>query len=115
MSEQVVPITQRCLRDINPNQYTAVSVCCGEGACSAARAIAGKRHLLEAAPQLPLPQCTAKTCTCRLFRYGDRRSLLTNRRSHGPGQGRRGAWVWRKNRRAGNERRRLKIDFRRWA
>jgi hypothetical protein len=66
------------------------------------------------APQLPLPECSAQTCDCHFFRYGDRRSLLNNRRTYKAGGGRHG-WLWNKNRRAGQERRKIKIDFRRWA
>jgi len=73
--------------------------------------MAGKRHLLEEAPDLPLPACSAKTCNCHYFRYGDRRNLLGNRRFRLL-EGRSGGLKpHRAERRRGQDRRQLKIKF----
>jgi hypothetical protein len=114
VTEIIVPAAEEMVsREADSNPFASVAVHCGEGGCAAARAIAGKRHLLEEAPELPLAHCAAEVCNCRFFRYGDRRSLLTNRRSHGPKSGRINNSLWKDNRRSGHERRKLKIDFRR--
>ena len=114
MTEIIVPAAEMVTPETDSNPFASVAVHCGEDGCAAARAIAGKRHLLDEAPALPLAQCAADVCNCRFFRYGDRRSLLTNRRSHGPTSGRANNSLWQDNRRSGHERRKLKIDFRRW-
>ena len=114
MNDIIVPATELVSRDADTKPFASVAIYCGDDGCAAAREIAGKRHLLDEAPELPLPQCSADTCNCRFFRYGDRRSLLTNRRTHGPDSGRAKNWLWKNNRRSGHERRQLKIDFRRW-
>lgn len=114
MTEIVFPTAELISRETEGNAFASVAVHSDENGCAAAREIAGKRHLLDEAPALPLPRCAADTCNCRYFRYGDRRSLLTNRRSHGPASGRAKNWLWKNNRRSGQERRKLKIDFRRW-
>ncbi|MEE4143835.1 MAG: hypothetical protein V2I26_03470 [Halieaceae bacterium] len=114
MTEIVVTAAELIPRESEGNPFASVAIHCGINGCAAAREIAGKRHLLEEAPALPLARCAAKTCNCRYFRYGDRRSLLSNRRTHGPAGGRDKHWFWQKNRRSGQERRKLKIDFRRW-
>jgi hypothetical protein len=114
VTEIALPAAELVSRETDSNPFASVAVHCGDGGCAAAMAIAGKRHLLDEAPDLPLTKCAADICNCRYFRYGDRRSLLTNRRSNGPTSGRAGNWLWKKNRRQGQERRKLKIDFRRW-
>lgn len=54
--------------------FRAVSVTFDEaGACPAVREMAGRRFLCAEAPLLPLPECTAETCTCRFERHADRR------------------------------------------
>ena len=93
------------------DQYESVSICCTEQACSAARTLAGERYLLEDAPPLPLPWCDSSTCNCTLVSHRDRRNFLGNRRSldglapqdrNTPGS----------NRRSGEDRRSIKVDFR---
>ncbi len=114
MTEIVVAAAELIPPEAQGNPFASVAVHCDSNGCAAARDIAGQRHLLEEAPALPLPQCAADTCNCRYFRYGDRRSLLTNRRTQGAASGRAKAWPWKSNRRSGQDRRKLKIDFRRW-
>jgi len=43
-------------------------------ACDAAQKISGQRFLSAAAPRLPLPNCSAKTCRCKFKRHEDRRA-----------------------------------------
>jgi hypothetical protein len=89
--------------------YAAVSVSCGESACCRAEAIAGIRFLIDEAPRLPMPDCTAETCTCRYFHFRDRRSFLSNRRS-GTGLERvPPKALFEQDRRRGPNRRKLKI------
>lgn len=114
MSEIILPANKLIALAGDNNRFASVSVHCGEAGCAAAREMTGRRHLLDEAPTLPLPQCSADACKCRYFRYGDRRSLLSNRRTHGPASGQARNWLRQKNRRSGRERRKLKIDFRRW-
>jgi hypothetical protein len=54
--------------------YHAVSIKFGEQACGAARAMAGRRFLSNAAPRLPLADCDAAQCSCRFVHHEDRRS-----------------------------------------
>ena len=110
MSEIILPADKLISPPGENNPFASVSVHCDKGACDAAREISGIRHLVDEAPALPLAQCSADACYCRYFNYGDRRSLLSNRRSNG--RARNG--LWQNNRRSGQERRKLKIDFRRW-
>ena len=57
------------------SEYHAVSICCGDGACEAAREKVGARYLSAAAPLLPLAQCDRPDeCECRYQHYDDRRS-----------------------------------------
>lgn len=67
---------------VDPDAYSAVSICCESGACEAATALLGKRILDSEAPDLPLPACTAETCHCHYIAYRDRRNFLTNRRKN---------------------------------
>ena len=54
--------------------YHAVSIKFGENTCAAARAMAGRRFLSNAAPRLPLADCDAAQCHCRFVHHNDRRS-----------------------------------------
>lgn len=54
--------------------FPAVEIRARAGACSAARALEGKRYLSNQAPALPLPGCTASSCTCTFAKLTDRRS-----------------------------------------
>jgi hypothetical protein len=110
VTEINLPAVEPIAPETDDKPFASVAVYCGDNGCDAAREIAGKRHLLDEAPELPLAECAADTCNCRYFRYGDRRSLLSNRRSHGPAND----WLLKNNRRIGQERRQLKVDFRRW-
>jgi len=48
--------------------------------CAAARALIGRRFLPEEIPELPLPGCSAETCSCSYELHRDRR-----RQSRRPG------------------------------
>ena len=70
------------------NPFHAVSILSPLHNCAAAREFEGKRFLAAEAPRLPLPGCTAATCTCRYAhhedrRQGPRRSSDVTGRSHG--------------------------------
>ena len=54
--------------------YHAVSIRFTEGACDAAKELAGRRFLASAAPRLPLPECDAASCECRFAHHKDRRA-----------------------------------------
>ena len=55
--------------------YHAVSIRMdAQHACDAAREMAGRRFLSNAAPRLPLPGCDALECRCRFAHHKDRRS-----------------------------------------
>jgi hypothetical protein len=91
--------------------YASVSLSCSDDCCQEARELAGRRLLVEEAPALPLAGCGSADCNCHYFRYGDRRSLLGNRRSGSlSGAGGRN-WFWQRNRRRGADRRKLKVAF----
>ena len=91
------------------NAYAAVAVVCGEGACCRAEAISGIRFLIDEAPRLPMPSCTAETCTCRYFHFRDRRSFLSNRRSGTTLERVPSKALFAQDRRQGPNRRKLKI------
>lgn len=70
------------------NPFHAVSIKSPSSGCAAARSLEGQRFLSAEAPKLPLPGCTAATCTCRYAhhedrRQGPRRSSDVTGRSHG--------------------------------
>lgn len=69
------------------NTHHAVSIAPGNGCCQAAHQMTGRRFLSAEAPQVPLPGCSAKSCTCRYVHHEDRRSKPV-RRNHD---------VWNKN------------------
>lgn len=46
------------------------------GCCSAVKAIAGQRLLVDRAPPLPLADCDRGSCKCRYQQYDDRRMDL---------------------------------------
>ena len=93
------------------NKYYSVSICCVADACPAAKALAGERHLVDEAPKLPLSTCLSSSCTCRYALYRDRRSFLTNRRSNSRLETLSHKKIWQRNRRAGADRRSLKVNF----
>lgn len=93
------------------NKYKSVSIYPGENGCSAARKFGNRRLLVAEAPALPLRNCSAETCSCRYFTYGDRRSCLINRRLNGKKVSRVASLFRRSNRRKGVDRRKVKVDF----
>ena len=53
----------------------------GDGVCcTRCEELRGRRFLVKSAPPLPIPGCTAETCTCRYVHYADRRAGATRRR-----------------------------------
>lgn len=56
------------------SQFHAVSLKYSSSACSAAKAMTGRRFLSSAAPRLPLPDCDAPECRCGYAHHSDRRS-----------------------------------------
>ena len=64
--------------------YHAVSIKFQKDACNAAKAMAGRRFLATAAPNLPLPDCDANTCQCRFAHHDDRRSGKDRRSPFSP-------------------------------
>jgi hypothetical protein len=54
--------------------FAAVSIVCDDAtACPEAKAYAGKRILSTDFPKLPLPNCSAKSCSCSFHYFSDRR------------------------------------------
>jgi len=72
-------------------RFRAVSIRPGEDCCEAARQFGKMRFLCAKAPRLPVPECTAETCTCRYVHYADRRS----------GKDRRSVYDWTRERQLG--------------
>jgi hypothetical protein len=93
------------------SKYKSVSIRPGEFSCPAAKKYGNRRLLLSEAPTLPLPNCSTKSCDCKFFIYGDRRSCLTNRRTNVREVTKMASLISRGNRRKGAERRRLKVKF----
>ena len=54
--------------------FRGVVICSGFICCQAARDAAGQRHLMRAAPRLPLAGCsTPQQCACKFKKSADRR------------------------------------------
>jgi len=69
------PRAPRPVTRADAGDFRAVSVRFDEaGACPAVRALESRRFLGADAPPLPLPECTADTCSCRFERHADRRA-----------------------------------------
>ncbi len=64
--------------------FHAVSIKFPSNACKAARDLAGRRFLSNAAPKLPLPECDVLECSCRFMHHKDRRSSQNRRSPFGP-------------------------------
>jgi hypothetical protein len=93
------------------DRYSSVSVTCADPDCSAASKLRGKRFLESEAPSLPLPGCTADSCSCRYVPRKDRRDFLSNRRFNvtlEPGHDGRPV---KKDRRRGPDRRKVKLNL----
>ncbi len=62
-------------KPISKGRYRATSIVCGENACAAALAIKGSYFLVEDkdTPQIPVPNCDVKKCSCRYAHHDDRR------------------------------------------
>jgi hypothetical protein len=61
--------------------YRAVSISCGESACSAAKALREIKYLAGQTLYLPLQDCDQDECTCRYAHYDDRRDPGAERRN----------------------------------
>ncbi len=85
--------------------YHAVSIRFPKDACDAAKAMAGRRFLATAAPQLPLPDCDATACTCRFAHHDDRRSGKDRRSPFSPTSTIVGTGSYEVEKRAGGDRR----------
>ena len=55
-------------------RFGGVEIRMRKGACSAARALEGKRFLAKNAPELPLSSCDAQRCACSFTKLSDRRT-----------------------------------------
>ena len=69
-------VTQRptgAEKQTSDQQYHAVSIVVPSGACSAAKALIGKRFLATEAPIFPVINCSAPSCSCRYRHHDDRR------------------------------------------
>lgn len=69
---------QEASKSATPNSrkntaYHAVSIKFDANACNAAKEMAGRRFLANAAPRLPLPECNALECRCNFAHHKDRR------------------------------------------
>ena len=70
-------------QSLDHTQFHAVSIHYAEGACTAAKMLAGQRFLAEDAPKLPLPGCDASQCQCHFTHYTDRRTKAERRAPFG--------------------------------
>lgn len=75
------PNPARVVRNQAPQPYRCVAIRPGQEACPTVRNLAGRRFLAQAAPLLPLDDCTAAGCGCRYDHFADRREH-ERRRSH---------------------------------
>lgn len=55
-------------------KFHAVSLRLGLEPCTAAKRMAERRFLSNAAPRIPLPECDATKCECRFVHHADRRA-----------------------------------------
>jgi hypothetical protein len=62
--------------------YRAAEIVVAEGACEAARALAGTRYLLREVPHIPVTDCASRKCTCTYKHHPDRRIRDGDRRAH---------------------------------
>ncbi len=65
--------------DSADTRYRSVQVRPGLIACDRVATISGELFLSREAPELPLPNCTEKTCNCHYVFQDDRRSGLVRR------------------------------------
>lgn len=60
-------------RERTPKSYHAVEVRPGSRPCKAVLDLGSVRFLSDQAPSLPVPGCTAATCSCNFIHHDDRR------------------------------------------
>jgi hypothetical protein len=58
---------------LKSHPFHAVAVKHSKVACNAVIQLEERRFLAKDAPRIPLPNCTAKNCSCRYVHYDDRR------------------------------------------
>ena len=93
------------------DRSSSVSITCADPDCPVASELKGQRFLQSEAPELPLPGCTADSCTCHYVSRKDRRDFLSNRRfnvtldPHPDGR------LIKTDRRRGPDRRKVKLDL----
>lgn len=65
------------------NPYRATSIVIGPHACEAVKRLGNKRFLVaqNETPQLPLPDCNERRCTCKYAHHADRREEGGDRRA----------------------------------
>jgi hypothetical protein len=85
--------------------YHAVSIKFDEKACEAAKMMSGRRFLSNAAPRLPLPDCSALDCRCRFAHHKDRRAAKDRRSPFGAAGYAGGTGSYEKERRESRDRR----------
>ncbi|MBE9537875.1 MAG: hypothetical protein IMF06_02275 [Proteobacteria bacterium] len=59
--------------------YRAISLACDVESCSEMAGMAGRRFLVDEAPDIPLQQCSADACGCRYVHHADRRGSVDRR------------------------------------
>ena len=66
--------------------YHAVTLRAVNGACPAAKVLAGRRFLGAEAPRLPLAECTSRHCDCMFVHHDDRRQEVRRDAESDPSQ-----------------------------
>lgn len=90
---------------IKSTPYHAVSIQFSSNACSAAKAMAGRRFLSTSAPTFPLPDCNVVKCDCHFSHHGDRRARKDRRSPFASSIATDGTGSFEKERREKSERR----------
>jgi len=67
------PLQAPVARPRTSRSYHAVEVRPGLRACKAVQDLGNVRFLSDQAPSMPVPGCTAATCTCSFIHHDDRR------------------------------------------
>jgi len=91
--------------------FHAVSIDFPVSACSAAKAMAGRRFLATAAPELPLPECDVAECNCGFSHHEDRRSIKDRRSPFSPSGATDGTGSYERERRSNKDRRQDESEF----
>ena len=73
VARQKKPLPALAATQNTRKNYHCVEVRKGIRACKAVQDLGNVRFLSDQAPSLPVPGCTAETCTCRFIHHDDRR------------------------------------------